>query len=127
MIWKIAYKEILEHTVPGSASLKHLEAQTLKNLLFYANHGAFMGSKYVPNYPYITGLFSNMFIKSIQRCCPYAHNIQKLFVWEVNFIISLSSLISILIGKLHGDKSFNWMKSSSITQNNIYIVEYRQD
>ena len=60
MIWKKAYKEILEHTVPGSAFLKHLEAQTLKNLLFYANHGAFMGSKYVPNYPYITGLFSNI-------------------------------------------------------------------
>ena len=61
MIWKIAYKEILKHSVLGSVFLKHLEAQILKNLLLYANHGgAFIGSKYVPVYPYITGLFSNI-------------------------------------------------------------------
>ena len=120
MIWEIAYKRILEHTLPASAFLKHLEAQILKNLLFDVNHGGvFMGSMYVPLYPYITGLFSNMFIKSIQRCYPCANKIQKLFVLEVNFIISLSSLIRIFLGKLHGDKNFNSMKSSSITQNNI--------
>ena len=73
---------------------------------------------YAPIYSYITGLFSNMFIKSIQRCCSYANNIDKLFVLEVNFINSLSSLISILMGKLHGYKIFNSIKSPSIAQNN---------
>ena len=105
--------------------LEHLEAQILKNLMLDANHGgASMSSIYALVYQYITGSFSKMFIKSIKTCCPYADNIQKCFVLEVNFIIFLYSPVNFIIGKVCGDKNFNSMKSLSLTQN---LVAHRQN
>ena len=46
----MAYKEILKHTVTGSAFLKDLKAQILQNLLLDDNHdGAFKGSNVCTN------------------------------------------------------------------------------
>ena len=62
MIWEMVSKGILEHTLPGSGFLKHLEAQILKNLLFDVNHGGVvMGSMYVPLYLYINIIFKYVY------------------------------------------------------------------